>query len=274
MTLTDPNPIDVMKALVFSRFDARKISTTASRNRRIGLTHAMADCPSHPFRISPMNTKALILCLATVLPLAACDRDDPNDTPADTPADTAGTGTDAAAPGNTPTDTTTPATGATPTTPGMDAAGAAATANLSEAERGALGVLNAINEHEIAAGQQALSKNVPDDVAKFAQMMVDEHSKNRDQTNRFGPNADDAKAAAQRSKGKAELDTLGKQSGDGYAKAYVDAMVKGHAEALAALDNDLIPAATDPAVKTHLTDTRTAVAKHLESAKQLQGGGK
>lgn len=221
-----------------------------------------------------MNTKALILCLATVLPIAACDRNDPNDTPADAPADTAaGTAADTAAPGTTPTDTTTPATGATPT-PSTDATGAQPAGSLSEAERGALGVLNAINEHEVAAGQQALSKNVPDNIAKFAQMMVDEHSKNRDQTNRFGPNADDPKAAAQRDKNKAELDTLGKQSGDAYAKAYVDAMVKGHTEALAALDNDLIPAATDPAVKTHLTDTRTAVAKHLESAKQLQAGGK
>lgn len=217
-----------------------------------------------------MNTKALILCLATVLPIAACDRNDPNDTSADTPA---GAGTDTT-PSGTPTDTTTPATGATPTTPSTDAADAKPASNLPEAERGALGVLNAINEHEIAAGQQALSKNVPDNVAKFAQMMVDEHSKNRDQTNRFGPNADDAKAAAQRAKGKTELDTLAKQSGDAYAKAYVDAMVKGHTEALATLDKDLIPAATDPAVKTHLTDTRAAVAKHLEAAKQLQTSGK
>jgi putative membrane protein len=259
-----------MKALVFSHFNERKISTMASRNRRIGLTSAVADCQRHPFRDLAMNTKALILCLATVLPIAACDRNDPNDTSADTPA---GAGTDTT-PSGTPTDTTTPATGATPTTPSTDAADAKPASNLPEAERGALGVLNAINEHEIAAGQQALSKNVPDNVAKFAQMMVDEHSKNRDQTNRFGPNADDAKAAAQRAKGKTELDTLAKQSGDAYAKAYVDAMVKGHTEALATLDKDLIPAATDPAVKTHLTDTRAAVAKHLEAAKQLQTSGK
>jgi putative membrane protein len=261
-----------MKALVFRHFNTRKIHD--------GFTQ-----PSHPIDVfsgrllaSPiqdlaMNTKALILCLATVLPIAACDRNDPNDTPADAPADTAaGTGADTA-PGTTPTDTTTPATGATPT-PSTDATGTQPAGNLSEAERGALGVLNAINEHEVAAGRQALSKNVPDNVAKFAQMMIDEHSKNRDQTNRFGPNADDPKAAAQRTKGKAELDTLDKQSGDAYAKAYVDAMVKGHTEALATLDNDLIPAATDAAVKTHLTDTRAAVARHLESAKQLQGGGK
>lgn len=214
-----------------------------------------------------MNAKALILCLATVVPLVACDRNDPDDTPADTPA-----GADTAMPAGTPTDTTTPTTGATPTTDATGTSPAAGT--LSDAERGGLGVLNAINEHEIAAGQQALSKNVPDDVAKFAQMMVDEHSKNRDQTNRFGPNADDAKATAQRDKGKTELDTLGKRSGDAYAKAYADAMVKGHTEALVTLDNDLIPAANDPAVKTHLTDTRAAVAKHLEEAKKLQAGGK
>jgi putative membrane protein len=262
-----------MKALVLSHFPPINLHDGFTQpSHRIDISGGRL--PASPIQDLAMNTKALILCLATVLPIAACDRNDPNDTPADAPADTAAGTADTATPDGTPTDTTTPATGATPATPSADATGATPAGSLAEPERGALGVLNAINEHEVAAGQQALSKNVPDDVAKFAQMMVDEHSRNRDQTNRFGPNADDPKAAAQRDKGKAELEALGKQSGDAYAKAYVDAMVKGHTEALAALDNDLIPAATDPAVKTHLTDTRAAVAKHLETAKQLQGGGK
>lgn len=219
-----------------------------------------------------MNAKALLLCLAAAWLVAGCGRNDPQDTHTDA------AGESEAAPDGTATpDGSAPGTAATPpdgTTPvPADTAGAPPASNLSEAERGALGVLNAINEHEVAAGQQALEKQAPEKVAAFAQMMVDEHGKNRDQTNRFGPNADDAKAAAQRAKGKAELDTLGKLQGDAYAKAYVDAMVKGHTEALAALDKELIPAAADPAVRTHLADTRAAVAKHLESAKQLQSSG-
>ena len=140
----------------------------------------------------------------------------------------------------------------------------------SDRERGALGVLNAINEHEIAAGEQALGRSVPEDVAAYARMMVEQHSDNRDKTNQFGPNAGDPKATAQRDKGAAELKALAAKSDKEYAKAYVDAMVKGHTEALATLDNNLIPAAESDAVRTHLTTTRGHVADHLERAKALQ----
>ena len=53
------------------------------------------------------------------------------------------------------------------------------------------------------------------------------------------------------------------------SKAYIDAMVKGHTEALAVLDNKLIPKATTQAVKDHLAATREHVAHHLERAESL-----
>lgn len=190
---------------------------------------------------------------ASLVTLSACNRDrNDNDVPA----------TGAAAPSD-------PVTAPAPAMPaaGEPAAAAAGTAQ----ERGALGVLNAINNHEIAAGQQALGKGVSGDVAAYAQMMIDQHSANRDQTSALGADADAGDAQAQRAKGEQELAALGQKSGAEYAKAYVDAMVKGHTEALAALDTQLIPAATRSEVRTHLATTRDHVAEHLKRAEALQG---
>ena len=207
-------------------------------------------------------------CLAAMT-LTACnnDRNDRDDTvmAGDTAAAADGTDT-------TMGDDTAMGTG-TGTADAMDGTGATNADNASApaAERSALGVLNAINEHEIAAGKQAQSKGVSGDVAAYAQRMIDEHTRNRDTTSGLGPNADDADAQAQKRKGEEELATLDKKNGDDYAKAYIDAMVKGHTEALSTLDSKLIPAASRPEVRDHLTTTREHVAQHLEQAKALQG---
>ena len=152
---------------------------------------------------------------------------------------------------------------------GQDAAADAAAVASAPAERAALGVLNAINDHEIAAGGQAFAKQVEGEVADYARMMIDPHSENRRQTTALGADAAAEKAQAQQQKGQAELARLDAMTGDAYAQAYVAAMVKGHTEALATLDGELIPAATTPAVRDHLTRTREHVAANLERAKAL-----
>jgi putative membrane protein len=55
-----------------------------------------------------------------------------------------------------------------------------------------------------------------------------------------------------------------------FETAYLDAMIKGHNEALAMIDSKLLTAAKLDAVKKHLTDTRTHIAMHLEQAKKLR----
>jgi Predicted outer membrane protein len=123
-------------------------------------------------------------CLAAMT-LTACnnDRNDRDDTvmAGDTAAAADGTDT-------TMGDDTAMGTG-TGTADAMDGTGATNADNASApaAERSALGVLNAINEHEIAAGKQAQSKGVSGDVAAYAQRMIDEHTRNRDTTSGFGP---------------------------------------------------------------------------------------
>jgi putative membrane protein len=73
-----------------------------------------------------------------------------------------------------------------------------------------------------------------------------------------------------RKKGREELAMLDAKSGSEYQKAYVDAMVKGHAEVLELLETRLIPAATDEQVRNFLTSSRDHVAMHLDRGKALQ----
>lgn len=57
---------------------------------------------------------------------------------------------------------------------------------LSDGDSEALGVLSAINQHEIAAGQQAQSRQLPPKVAAYAAMMVKDHSENDEQIQQLG----------------------------------------------------------------------------------------
>ncbi len=156
--------------------------------------------------------------------------------------------------------------------PAAGTAGDTAAQTASQGESAALGMLNAINAHEIAAGEQALAKGVSGEVADYARMMIDQHTENRTRTSALGADDQAQEAQAQRQKGEQELASLDQQQGEAYSKAYIDAMVKGHTEALAALDQRLIPAAEREEVRQHLATTRGHVAEHLEKARALQGG--
>jgi putative membrane protein len=142
-------------------------------------------------------------------------------------------------------------------------------AELAPADAEALGIVSAINQHEIAAAQQAQGRELPAEVNDYASMMIKDHSQNDRLIHQLGSPADSQAVQAQKSKGDSELAALGERQAD-YAKAYVEAMIKGHTEALTVLDRKLLPAAQAPGVKEHLKMTRTAVDHHLQQAKSLQ----
>lgn len=228
-----------------------------------------------------MNTKTpLALAVATLLLVGttACNRNQDSDGGTNnTPADTA-----AVDPAMQPTGPAVP--------PGTDAA-------VAPSQGEALTLLNAINDHEIKAAEMAKSKNVTGPALEYANMMQAEHSKNMSDTNALlqgaggtnpaatntGPaagaaaatapgaiGADSARVNEQRAKAEAKRAQLQALEGEAFAKAYIDAMVTDHAEALTMLDSMLIPAATDEAVKNHLTTTRQHVQQHHDRARAIQ----
>lgn len=186
----------------------------------------------------------------------------PNTTDAD------GNRGDAAPAGSNPADAGATAQDANGTMPGGSDAAAGG------GDGAALGLLGAVNQHEIDAARQAQKKGVDGDVLEFAKMMETDHGTNQDRVRSLGAMAETADVKAQKDKGAKELAMLDKSSGEAYEKAYIDAMVKGHQDALNAIDNKMLPAATTDAVRQHLTTTRAAVAKHLERAKEIDASQK
>lgn len=164
---------------------------------------------------------------------------------------------------------------ATPTTPAPDASAPPATPEPAAAESTkddslALGLLAALNEHEVTAAQQAQSKNVSAPVLAYAKMMEKEHGDNLAKTKTLGSLASTPEVQAMKDKGKSDLDMLGQKNGKEYETAYVDAMVSGHTEALALIDGRLLSLASTGPVKDHLMETRDHVVMHLEEARKLQ----
>lgn len=203
---------------------------------------------------TPLIIAALLLAATTACQPGTDADTDTAATDAAAPADAGAP--DAMPPGSAMPDATEPAAGTT--APGE-----------------ALAFLVVVNEHEIAAAEQARDKQLDAKVRAYADMLHADHSKNLAETRAVADSAgaavtDTPDVDAQRQKGKDELEQLGGLEGDAYAKAYLDAMVKGHNDALVLIDTRLVPAATDEAIKQHLNTTRDAIAKHLEEAKQLQ----
>jgi predicted outer membrane protein len=134
----------------------------------------------------------------------------------------------------------------------------------------ALGLLGAVNDHEIATAKQAEGKSMSPAVTTYARKMEKEHTDNQSKTRSFGALSDNPSVVDMRTKLRADLDSLSEKSGKPYEQAYVDAMVADHAAVLELIDRRLMPMAMSDAVKTHLGETRAHVALHLDEAKKLQ----
>jgi putative membrane protein len=169
---------------------------------------------------------------------------------------------------------------------------------LADGDRNALMAVMEVDQHEIEASEAALSKDLQGPVRAYAETLRREHTQNLEATRTLlGTTADqtghemttvaggtattttnatsDARGATpelaeMKRKHEAERAQLASLSGERFQTAWIDAMVKGHQEALRKLDSELIPGSSDARVKAHLQSTRTAIAAHLETAKALQ----
>lgn len=140
-----------------------------------------------------------------------------------------------------------------------------------------VGIVQVANQSEINDGKQAESKGTSAAVKSFGRLMVTDHGQMHKDVAKL---ADSLKLSEDDSPTKqnmstaaaAELDSLKTLKGAAYDKAYIDAAVSDHQQVLDALDNKLIPAATNPSLKSALQAARVKVASHLEKAKAIQQG--
>ena len=149
----------------------------------------------------------------------------------------------------------------------------AATQAINDAQIAAIVVT--ANQVDIDAGKLAHSQSSSEAVKTFAQLMVTDHTGvNRSAvelvttlkvTPQHNPTSQSLKAGGD--KHLAQLKTL---KGAAFDKAYVDHEVLYHQQVLDALDQTLIPGATNAALKALLVKVRPAFVAHLEHAKRLQ----
>ncbi len=121
---------------------------------------------------------------------------------------------------------------------------------------------------EVELGQLAQQKASSEDVKKFGERMVTDHSKANDQLKQVAaqqhidlPQELDAKDKAIKAK-------LEKLSGDQFDKAYMQDMVKDHKTDVAEFEHES-KAAKDPAVKSFASQTLPTLQEHLREAERI-----
>lgn len=132
----------------------------------------------------------------------------------------------------------------------------------------------AIDKHEVDAAKVALAKKPRPEIVNYADEMINDHGKNLEEMENLSSSENillpDTEAIQNfKAKGEKGLTDLRKSNGNTINSKYINAMVSGHKEALAKLD-DFIRKAYNKHLKDELISTREAVKAHLTKAKELQ----
>jgi putative membrane protein len=134
-------------------------------------------------------------------------------------------------------------------------------------------VLIVINKNEIAAAKLAMNKSQNKQVKDYANMMEKQHTENLNETLKISKQLKIAPTGSKESEqlkqdGKKELATL-KNAKKDFDMVYINNMIKDHESALNFL-NQNINNNNNADLEKHLQNTKVAVEKHLEEAKEIQ----
>jgi len=124
---------------------------------------------------------------------------------------------------------------------------------------------------EVALGNLAVSKASSDDVKKFGQRMVDDHSKANDQLKQLAEQKHVTlpdKPSKSHQATEAKLSAL---SGDSFDRAYMAEMLKDHKKDVADFKKASRSAA-DPDLKNFATSTLPTLQDHLKQAQTITSG--
>ncbi len=121
---------------------------------------------------------------------------------------------------------------------------------------------------EIAAGKMALDKSQNADVKKFAQRMVDDHTKAGNELKELAKSKNEALPTEPSDEQKKKADELSKLSGDEFDAEYMDAQVSDH-ETVIDFFQDEIDDGADSDVVDFATKTLPTLKSHLEMAENI-----
>jgi len=132
-------------------------------------------------------------------------------------------------------------------------------------------IADAANSAEVEQGKLAQSKASDSRVRTFATMMVDHHGEaRRDQQALSVGKQDNADSQRLSDEASTALQSLQQKSGTEFDRAYIQLQCDEHRKVLNTLDEKLLPAAKDPALKAYLEKLKPKVEAHLAQAERLQ----
>jgi putative membrane protein len=120
---------------------------------------------------------------------------------------------------------------------------------------------------EVELGKLATEKAASDEVKKFGQRMVDDHSKANDDLKTLAQNKKITLPADMDPKEKALRDRLSKLSGAAFDRAYMQAMLADHRQDVAEFRKEA-NSGKDPDVKAFAAKTLPTLEEHLKIAQQ------
>lgn len=136
-------------------------------------------------------------------------------------------------------------------------------------------IVVAANQADIDNGNLALDRASNDRVRQFGQQMVEAHTAVNEAAGELvaelgvTPTPNDVSRSIADGQ-KAERERISKLSGDAFDEAYIANEVAYHQAVIDAVDNVLIPSATNERLKQTLIDVRPSFVAHLEQARSIQ----
>lgn len=142
--------------------------------------------------------------------------------------------------------------------------------NLTESQ--VIKVVSTANNGEIKQARTVLPKLKTEEARKYAQMMINEHSANEKKGQtlasslKLTPQVSGISTSLQKDSDNVVRKLSNSSTPD---KDYMSSQVDVHRKVLNTIEKQLIPNAKNAELKNILTQTRTAVAKHLKMAEDI-----
>jgi putative membrane protein len=132
-------------------------------------------------------------------------------------------------------------------------------------------ITDAANSAEIEQGRLAQSKATDPRVRSFAAMMVEHHGEARRDQQALSVSKQESADSERMSKdADSALSSLQQKSGADFDRAYIQLQCDEHRKVLNDIDQKLLPAAKDPALRAYLEKLKPKVQEHLAQAERLQ----
>jgi len=132
-------------------------------------------------------------------------------------------------------------------------------------------ITDGLNRGEIEQAKIARTKSKNKDVLGFASMMIAHHDRATKQLAALKETPETSPLAIQmQGQAQSTQARLNQASGADFDRAYLDAQVQGHQQALDTLRQKLLPSATSPALTKYLKGLQPTIEQHLQRATQLR----